>query len=420
MRVLDKLPGASREPILDVDAVRRDFPALWNKARGRQLVYLDNAATTHKPWQVINRVRVFDAEEYATVRRGVYQMSERATEEYENARSEVANFIGAGSPNEIVFTSGATMSINLVAGSYGRAFINSGDEIIISTIEHHANIVPWQRLCEEKGATLKVIPVSDTGELLLDEYERLLSDKTRIVAVTQLANSIGAVVPVRRIVRMAKRAGAVTLIDGAQATPHMNVNVRETGCDFYVFSGHKIYGPSGVGVLYGRKEILDKMPPFITGGDMITRVSFDGTIFQDPPHRFEAGTPPISQVVGLSAALRYVKGIGMNRIRRYEAGLYRHGRELLDNIPGLRIIGGGGDVAGIISFTLDDAHPHDVATFLDMEGIAVRAGHHCAQPAMDRFGVEATTRISLSFYNTIEELNRMADVVSKITDMFGR
>lgn len=420
MRAINTVPVSSNEPILDVESVRKDFPALWNKVRGRQLVYLDNAATTHKPWQVINRVRVFDAEEYATVRRGVYRMSERATKEYENARGEVAEFIGAESPEEIIFTSGATMSINLVAGSYGRAFIKSGDEIIISTIEHHANIVPWQRLCEEKGAVLRVIPVNDSGELSLDEYERLLSGKTRIVAVTQLANSIGTVVPVRRIVRMAKDVGAVTLIDGAQATPHMSVNVRDIDCDFYAFSGHKIYGPSGVGVLYGRKELLDTMPPFITGGDMITRVSLEGTSFQDPPHRFEAGTPPISQVIGLAQALRYVKGTGMKRIRRYEARLHSHGRELLDKIPGLRIIGGGGDVAGIISFTLDDAHPHDIATFLDMEGIAVRAGHHCAQPAMDRFGVEATTRISLSFYNTTEEIDHMATAVSKISDMFRR
>lgn len=420
MRATEAIPDSSRKPILDVDDIRKDFPALWNKFKEHQLAYLDNAATTHKPWQVINRVRVFDAEEYATVRRGVYRMSERATMEYELARGEVAEFIGAGSPDEIVFTSGATMSINLVAGSYGRAFINKGDEIIISTIEHHANIVPWQMLCEEKGAVLKVIPVNDMGELQLDEYENLLSDKTKLVAVTQLANSIGSVVPVERIVELAKGVGAVTMIDGAQATPHMDIDVKETGCDFYAFSGHKIYGPSGVGVLYGQKEILDKMPPFITGGDMIARVSFGGTTFQDPPHRFEAGTPPISQVIGLAQALRYVKGIGMNRIREYESLLYKHGRRLLQNIHGLRIIGGGGNAAGIISFTLENAHAHDVASFLDMEGIAVRAGHHCAQPTMDRFGVEATTRVSLSFYNTMEELNRMAGVVAKINDMFRR
>lgn len=401
------------------DQIRTDFPMLLTKVRGKPLIYLDNAATTFKPWSVIKRVANFDANEYSTVRRGAYRTGEHATELYENARQKVADFIGARSKNEIVFTSGATQSINLAAASFGGKFIREGDEIIISQMEHHSNIVPWQLLAERTGAIIKVIPVDDDGVLNLDEYEKLLSPKTRIVAVNHVSNVLGTINPVSKMAALAHDAGARILVDGAQAAPHMKVNVEDIDCDFYAFSAHKMYGPSGVGVLYGKMEILESMPPYVGGGDMIENVTFEKTTFAKPPSRFEAGTPPISQVIGWAEAINYLESIGMDAIARYEGELLRYGHKLLESIPGLRIIGKAPKKAGVISFVLKNAHPHDVVTLLDQDGIAVRGGHHCAQPTMQRFGVPATARASLAFYNKREELDALAESLRKIIQFFG-
>ncbi|MDH4184855.1 MAG: cysteine desulfurase [Nitrospinota bacterium] len=399
--------------------VRAEFPVLGAHSRGKPLAYLDNAATTQKPMAVIERMRQFDASEYATVRRGVYQLSERATAMAEDVRRKVALFIKASSPNEIIFTSGATMAINLVAGSWGRKFIGPGDEIILSQLEHHANIVPWQMLAEEKGAVIKVIPVDDAGELILEEYEKLFTSRTRLVAVTHVANSIGTINPVKRICGMARDAGAVTLVDGSQAAPHMAVDVGEIGCDFYLFSSHKMYGPSGLGILYGRMEVLKKTPPFLTGGDMIEQVTFEKTTFAPPPHRFEAGTPPITQIIGFGATIDFLNQVGMRFIESHEKQLLDYATRLIMNIKGVSILGAAREKAALISFVHPLAHPHDVATILDSEGIAVRAGHHCAQPTMDRFKVPATTRASFSFYNTFEEAERLAEGIQHVVELFG-
>jgi len=405
-------------PQVDFAKIRDQFPVLASTVRGKPLAYLDNAATTQKPWAVIDRMREFDSREYATVRRGAYRFAEQATEEFEKVRGKVALFLGAGSAKEIVFTSGATMGVNLVAGSWGRKFIGQGDEIILSNLEHHANILPWQMLAQEKGAVIKVIPVNDAGELDMEEFDRLLTDRTRLVAVTHVANSIGTINPVRTICAKARAAGAVTLVDGAQAAPHMKIDVRQIGCDFYVLSAHKMYAPSGLGVLYGRKEVLEQTPPFLTGGDMIERVTFEKSTFAPPPHRFEAGTPATTQVIGLGAAIDYLDSVGMEHIERQEKKLLDYATELVSRIESVDIVGNARDKAAIISFTLADAHPHDVATILDSEGIAVRAGHHCAQPTMDRFCVPATTRASFSFYNTFEEVERLAEGIKQATELF--
>ncbi|MFQ5449348.1 MAG: SufS family cysteine desulfurase [Nitrospinaceae bacterium] len=404
---------------IDVENVRREFPVLSQKINGKPLIYLDNAATTQKPGRVIERVRRFDTEEYATVRRGTYKLSERATQLYEEARQKVADFLGTPDRKEIVFTSGTTQSINLVAYSFGRKFVQPGDEIIISNIEHHANIVPWQVLCEEKGARLKVIPVNDHGELLLDEYGKLLSDKTRLVAVNHVSNALGTINPIKEIIKKAHDAGARVLIDGAQSTPHMKLDVKDLDCDFYTFSGHKMYGPSGVGGLYGKMELWESMGPYVTGGDMILQVTLDKTTYAKPPARFEAGTPPITQVIGLGEAIDFLNGICMDQIFAYEKSLLEYGTRLLSGIDGLRIIGTAGDKASIISFVLDAVHPHDVSTLLDQDGIAVRGGHHCAQPTMIRFGVAATTRASMAFYNKFEELDALAESIRKIIKLFS-
>ncbi|MDH5636902.1 MAG: cysteine desulfurase [Nitrospinota bacterium] len=403
---------------VDFSKIRDQFPVLASTVRGKPLAYLDNAATTQKPWAVIDKMRDFDSREYATVRRGAYRFAEQATHEFEEVRAKVALFLKASSPEEIVFTSGATMGVNLVAGSWGRKFIGEGDEIILSHLEHHANILPWQMLAQEKGAVIKVIPVNDAGELDMEEYGRLLSSRTKLVAVNHVANSIGTINPVQTICQMAKAAGAVTLVDGAQAAPHMKIDVREIGCDFYVLSAHKMYGPSGLGVLYGRKEALERTPPFLTGGDMIERVTFEKSTFAKPPHRFEAGTPPVTQVIGLGAAIDFLSSVGMDHIEQQEKKLLDYATELVSRIETVNIIGAARDKAAIISFTLADAHPHDVATILDSEGVAVRAGHHCAQPTMDRFCVPATTRASFSFYNTFEEVERLAEGIKQATDLF--
>ena len=407
------------KPSIDVEKIRKEFPILSQKINGYPLVYLDNAATTQKPRCVIERVRKFDAEEYGTVRRGSYKMSEQATLLYEEVRQKVADFFGAPDRKEIVFTSGTTQAINLVAYSYGRKFIQAGDEIIISNIEHHANTVPWQVLCQEKGAKLKVIPVNDDGELVMAEYEKLLSKKTRLVAVNHISNALGTINPVKEIIEKGHAVGAKVLIDGAQSSSHMKIDVKDLDCDFYTFSGHKMLAPSGIGGLYGKMELWESMGPYVTGGDMIMQVTLEKTTYAKPPARFEAGTPPITQVIGLGAAIDFMTGIGMDNIFEYEKSLLDYGTRLLQEIDGLRIIGNAREKASIISFVLDAAHPHDVGTMLDQDGIAVRGGHHCAQPTMIRFGVPATTRASMSFYNKFEELDALAESIKKVIKLFS-
>jgi len=402
----------------DIEKIRREFPVLSAKIHGKPLIYLDNGATAQKPLSVIEAVRKFDAEEYATVRRGAYQLGEKATLRYEQVRSKVAGFINAENPKEIVFTSGATQSINLVAQSFGKRFVEKGDEIIISQMEHHANIVPWQTICEERGAVLKVIPINDDGELMMDEYRGLLSDKTKLVAVTHISNVLGTINPIREIADLAHSAGAKLLVDGAQSAPHTRIDVREMDCDFFVFSSHKMYGPSGLGVLYGRLEILREMPPYVTGGDMILSVTLEKSSFASPPARFEAGTPPVSQVMGLEAAIDFLESIGWEEIERHEDELLKYGTELLSGIEGLTIIGTAKHKASIISFKLENAHPHDVVTLLDQDGLALRGGHHCAQPTMQRFGVPATTRASMGIYNRKEELDVLAEGIRNVIKVF--
>ena len=413
--------NSPKKPALlaELEKIRADFPMLSARVGDAPLVYLDNAATTHKPRAVIERVRQFDSEQYATVRRGSYRMGEWATGMYEDARKKVAAFINAGDERQIVFTGGATMSINLVAHGFGRKFIGAGDEIIISHMEHHANIVPWQMLCLEKGCVLKVVPITDGGELVMEEFDKLLGPKTKLVAITHSSNVLGTVNPVKEIVKKAHAAGAKVLVDGAQSAPHMKIDVKDMDCDFFAFSGHKMYAPSGIGVLYGKYEALDSMAPFLTGGDMINSVTLARTTFTKPPGRFEAGTPPISQVIGLGAAVDYLNAVGMDRISEYEQSLLEYGTKALGKVPGLRIIGTAPHKAAIISFWLEAAHPHDVITIIDQDGIAVRGGHHCAQPVMERYGVPATTRASLSFYNRYEELDMLAESLKKVIAVFG-
>jgi len=405
--------------VLDVEKIRKDFPILSQSVRGKPLIYLDNAATTHKPISVIERVRNFDAEEYGTVRRGTYKLSEHATQLYEEVRQKVADFMGAEKKGEIVFTSGTTQAINLVAHSFGKRFISDGDEIIISNIEHHANTVPWQVLCKERGAKLKVIPVNDDGELMMEEYEKLLSPKTRMVAVNHVSNALGTINPIKKITQKAHAVGARVLIDGAQSMPHIKLDMRDIDCDFYTFSGHKMYGPSGIGGVYGKLEVWEEMPPYMTGGDMIMQVTLEKTTYAKPPARFEAGTPPITQVMGLGAAIDYLNEIGLDKIADYENSLLEYGTRLFKEIEGVRIIGNARSKASIISFFSDSAHPHDMVHFLDEDGIACRGGHHCAQPTMIRYGVPATTRASMAFYNKPEELDALAESVQKCIGIFS-
>jgi len=385
---------------------------------GHRLAYLDNAATAQKPVSVIERLSTFYEKEYATVHRGVYTLSQNSTWECDLVREKCRQFLNAGKVSEIIFVRGATEAINLVAASFGRKFLKSGDEIVISTIEHHANIVPWQQLCGEKGLSLKIIPVNDRGELLMDEYKRLLSDQTRMVAVTHMSNALGTINPIEEITRLAHEKGAVVLVDGAQAACHQKVDVRALDCDFYCFSGHKIYGPTGVGVLYGKSGLLEAMEPYQTGGEMIETVTFAKTTFAKSPLKFEAGTPPIAQIVGLGPALDYVNDLGFDRIEAHEEELLGEATERLRAIEGLRIIGTAENKGAVISFTLKDIHPHDIGTILDQEGIAIRTGHHCAQPTMERFQVPATARASFAFYNTSEDIDQLAEGLCKVTKVF--
>jgi len=404
----------------DVDEVRRDFPILREKVYGKPLVYLDNAATSQKPQLVIDTLEKYYRLENANIHRGIHFLSERATQAYEDARAKVARFINAADGREIIFVRGTTEGINLVAQSYGRKLIGEEDEIILSAMEHHSNIVPWQILCEQVGARLRIIPMNDEGELLIDEYERLLSDRTKLVAVTHLSNALGTINPVKQIIQIAHRRGVPVLVDGAQAAPHLKVDVRDLDCDFYAFSGHKLYGPTGVGVLYGRASLLDAMPPYQGGGDMIRSVTFEKTLYNVLPYKFEAGTPNIAGGIGLGAAIDYLSQVGLELVTAYERELLDYATEAVSTISGVRIIGTAREKSGVLSFVLDGVHAHDVGTILDQEGIAIRTGHHCAMPVMQRFGVPATARASLAFYNTRAEVDALVGATHKARRMFDR
>ena len=410
---------AATQPDFDVQKVRADFPILSRTIQGKPLVYLDNAATTQKPQAVIDALIRYYTAENANIHRGVHTLSELATESYEQARADVQRFLNAGDTREIIFVRGATEGINLVAQTWGRSNVRSGDEIVISAMEHHSNIVPWQIICEQQGANLRIAPVNDAGELLFDEFEKLLGPKTKLVAIAHVSNALGTVNPVRNIVQAAHQWKARVLIDGAQAVPHMHVDVRALDCDFYVFSGHKVYAPTGIGILYGKTELLEAMPPYQGGGDMISSVTFEKTLYNRLPYKFEAGTPHVSGAIGLGAALGYINCVGIERIARHEKEVLAYGTKRLLEIPGLRLIGTAKEKEGILSFVLEGIHPHDVGTILDQEGIAIRTGHHCAQPLMDRFGVPATARASLALYNTVEEMDALANGLEKVREVFA-
>ena len=407
------------EPTFDVDRVRADFPILHQSVHDHPLVYLDSAASTQKPRAVIDEMARFYAEDYANVHRGVYALGERATRQYEGARETVRAYLGAAETREIVFVRGTTEAINLVAQSFGRDQVGAGDEVIVSEMEHHSNIVPWQLLCEQVGATLRVIPMDDDGVLDLDRFEELLSDRTKIVAVTHLSNALGTVNPVRKIIAMAHERGVPVLLDGAQSAPRLPVDVRELDVDFYAFSSHKVYGPSGVGVLYAKAEHLESMRPYQGGGEMIQRVTFEKTTYHDIPWRFEAGTPNIGGVIGLAAALRYIESLGREAVDAHEASLLEYAESRLDAHPSIKRIGNAPERAGLVTFEIDGVHPHDAATFLDRDGVAVRAGHHCAQPTMDHFGVSATLRASFGAYNCRGDIDALMAAIDNVKEFFG-
>ena len=403
----------------DVERVRCDFPILARPIRGKRLVYLDSAATTQKPRVVVEAMARYFDQENANVHRGVHFLSERATEAYEGARERVRRFLNAREAGEIVFVRGTTEALNLVAFTFGRQRVGPGDEVLVSAMEHHSNIVPWQMLCEEKGARLVVAPIDDRGVLQLDELEKRIGPRTRIVSVAHVSNALGTVNPVKRVVELAHAHGVPVVVDGAQGAPHVPADVQDIGCDFYAFSGHKIYGPTGIGVLYGKAEHLEAMPPWQGGGDMILSVSFEKTLYNRPPYRFEAGTPNMAGAVGLAAALDYLDALPRDAAWRHEDELLAYGTEALSRIPGLRIIGTAPHKAAVLSFVMDDVHPHDIGTVLDREGVAIRTGHHCAQPIMQRFGIPATARASLGVYNTREDLDVLAAAVEKARRMFS-
>ena len=404
---------------LNAEKIRADFPILATETRGRPLTYLDSAASAQKPKAVIDAMADFYAAHYANIHRGVYQLSAEATIAYEAVRGKVARFIGARDEREVVFVRNATEAINLVARSWGEMNVGEGDEIVLTWMEHHANIVPWQMLAERKGATIRVAEIDDDGVLDVNHLTSLLGPKTKLLAFTHVSNALGTINPVAELVALARERGITTLVDGAQAVPHQPVDVSAIGADFYVFSGHKVFGPSGAGVLHGRFETLDAMPPVLGGGDMIEIVSFEGTTFAPVPQKFEAGTPDIASIIGFGAAIDYLEGIGMDAIAAYEHELLEYATERLEAVPGLRIIGRAKEKAAVLSFVLEDAHPHDIGTCLDGDGVAVRAGHHCAQPLMKRIGVPATARASLAFYNTREDVDRLADALVKTAALFA-
>jgi cysteine desulfurase / selenocysteine lyase len=407
------------EPSFDVERVRRDFPILQRKIRGRDLVYLDNAATSQKPKAVIDAVTRYYECDNANIHRGVHYLAEQATAEFESARKTVQSFLNARHPEEIVFVRGATEAINLVAQTYGRAHVSAGDEVVITALEHHSNIVPWQILCEEKGAHLRVVPINDDGELILEEFDRLLGPRTKIVAVSHISNALGTVIPIAKITQMAHARNIPVLVDGAQAVPRLSVDLQKLDCDFYAFSGHKTYGPTGIGVLYGKSKLLNAMPPYQGGGDMISSVTFEKTTYNKIPHKFEAGTPDMSGAVGLSAALEYLNGLGIDNVAAHESDLLAYATDAISTIPGIRVVGTAEEKAGVLSFVMDGIHPHDIGTILDQEGIAIRTGHHCAQPVMERFGIDATARASFGVYNTKREIDTLLSGIEKVKEVFA-
>ena len=406
-------------PGLDVERIRADFPILHIKVQGQPLVYLDNAASSQMPQQVIDRLVRYQTTQHANIHRAVHTLSEIATAEYEEARRKLQRFIHAPDEREVIFTSGTTEAINLVMHGYGRKFIKTDDEIILTTLEHHSNIVPWQMLAEETGAKIRVLPINDAGELCLDEFEKLFNARTKLVGLSHVSNALGTVNPVKQMVALAHRHGVPVMVDGAQAVPHMPVDVQDLDCDFYAFSGHKLCGPTGIGVLYGKADLLEKMQPFKGGGDMILSVSFEKTIYNTIPHKFEAGTPPIAAAIGLGAAVEYLASVGMDAIAAHEQALLQYATGQLNDLPGLRLIGTARHKAAVLSFTLDGVHPHDVGTLLNLEGIAVRTGHHCAQPVMTRFKVPATTRASFAFYNSMAEVDALVAGIRNVQKVFA-
>ena len=411
--------GMIQKPALDIDRIRAEFPILSRTANGKPLVYLDNAATSQKPQAVIDAIAHYYSHYNSNVHRGVHSLSQEATEAYEGAREKIRAHINAEDTRQIIFTGGTTDGNNLITQTYGRSQLKKGDEVLITHMEHHSNIVPWQMVCEQTGATLKVVPINDAGELELEAFENLLNERTKIVALNHISNALGTINPIAWIAKKAHGVGAVVCIDGAQAMPHLKVDVQALDVDFYSFSSHKMFGPTGVGVLYGKAHLLEAMPPYRGGGDMIKKVSFEKTVYNDLPYRFEAGTPNIAGVIGLGAAVDYLNGIGMDAIAAYENQLIAYGQDRLSQIKGLRFIGTAKEKAGVFGFVLDGAHPQDVGTILDHEGIAVRTGHHCAQPIMDRFGITATVRASLAFYNNTQDLDALYLGLKKVQDLFG-
>jgi cysteine desulfurase/selenocysteine lyase len=407
------------ESSFDIAKVRADFPILQQKAYGHPLVYLDNAATSQKPKAVIEAIVRYYEQDNANIHRGVHYLSQKATEEFEAARKAVQQFLHAARPSEIIFVRSATEAINLVAQTYGRVHVGAGDEVVITAMEHHSNIVPWQLLCDEKKAKLRIAPINDKGELVLEEFERLLATRTKIVAVGHVSNALGTINPLKEIIGLAHAKGIPVLVDGAQAAPRVPVNVQELDCDFYVFSGHKAYGPTGIGILYGKQALLEAMPPYQGGGDMISSVTFEKTIYNKVPHKFEAGTPDMSGAVGLHAALDYLNSLGLENIAEYEHELLTYATEQVSAIPGVHLVGTAREKAGVLSFVMEGIHPHDIGTILDQEGIAIRTGHHCAQPVMERFGIDATARASFGLYNTKEEIDALVKGIQKVKEVFG-
>ena len=413
------MTGRNDAAAYDVEKIRGDFPILGDEMNGKPLVFLDSAASAQKPRQVIDAVRFVYEHEYANVHRGVHYMSQKATDAMEEARIKVQAFMNAASEKEIIFVRGATEGINLVASSWGRANLSAGDEIILSVLEHHSNIVPWQMIAEQTGAVIRVVPVDDSGTFLIDEYEKLLSPRTKMVAVTHVSNALGTIVPVADVVRLAHAQGAAVLLDGCQAVPHIPVDVQALDVDFYVFSGHKLYGPSGIGVLYGKEALLNAMPPYQGGGEMIDRVTFEKTTYAELPFKFEAGTPHIAGIIALGSAIDYLNGIGFDAIAAHEHDLLKYATEQLSGMNSVKIVGTAAEKAAILSFNIHDVHPHDVGTILDYDGIAVRTGHHCAQPVMDRFDVAATVRASFGLYNTRGEVDALVDGIKRVQEMFA-
>ncbi len=419
MTSLESIVASQPTPSLDIDRIRADFPILKLKVDGHPLVFLDSAASSQMPQQVIDRLVRYQTSQHANIHRAVHYLSELATAEFEQARHKLQHFINAREDREVIFTSGTTESINLVMHGYGRKFIGPGDEIILTTLEHHSNIVPWQMLAEEKGAKIRVVPINDAGELLIDEYEDLFNERTKFVSVMHVSNALGSVNPVKKMIEFAHARGVPVLIDGAQAAPHMKIDVQDLGCDFYVFSGHKMCGPTGIGILYGKADILERMQPFKGGGDMILSVTFEKTIYNTIPQKFEAGTPPIAAAIGFGAAVDYLSAISLEAIAAHEHALLNYATEQIRLLPGVHIVGNAALKAAVLSFVVEGVHPHDIGTLLNQQGVAVRTGHHCAQPVMQRFKIPATSRASFAFYNTMDEVDTLIEAISSAQKVFA-